>query len=209
MNNLSTNYQVKLTLTSEMLGTVPKDKNVYKSFVATKAPPTVDTDEEIETVPVATLEEIEQRGWTSFHQDEDGIPFIYSYMLRGFFKEACSSLRRNPKSLSNKLLAFKKVIDGGVFVNPRRIYPKIPKGKKIGVIERPLRAETPQGPRVCLVRSDTLPEGTTMTFKLQVLDPKVDEKLLREWLDYGELRALGQWRNAGYGTIEYTLKKMK
>ena len=29
------------------------------------------------------------------------------------------------------------------------------------------------------------------------------EKLVREWLDYGKLRGLGQWRNSGKGRFEW------
>ena len=31
------------------------------------------------------------------------------------------------------------------------------------------------------------------------------EKVVREWLDYGELRGLGQWRNSGKGIFTYEI----
>jgi len=52
-----------------------------------------------------------------------------------------------------------------------------------------------------------LAAGTAMAFTVQVLGG-VSESLLREWLDYGALRGLGQWRNASYGRFTYTLKEI-
>lgn len=83
-----------------------------------------------------------------------------------------------------------------------------PNGGELGVLERPLRAATAQGERVTLARSDTVPAGSTLVFTINVLGGSISEELLREWLDYGENRGLGQWRNAGYGRFGYTLKKL-
>ena len=201
-------YEVTLTFTEAMLGTVPKDKNIYSSFIASKAPKSVDTEDEIESV-----QEAEEKGWTGFHCDADGKPFLFNYMIKGFFKDACSMLsrvsgkkirgqERVAKNNSSKLTAFKKIIDGLVFVFPRKI-PIMVNGE-IGVLERPLRAPTPQGERVCLARSDTVPAGSKIQFVIKVLG-EVDKKTLIEWLEYGALRGLAQWRNGGYGTFEYEL----
>lgn len=204
-------YDVTLTFTEDLLGTVPKDKNVYASFIASKAPKEVDTDEELESV-----QETEERGWTGFHCDENGNPFLMNYMIKGFFKDSCSMLSRIsgkkekgkdrvPKNHSSKITAFKKVIDGLVFISPRQI-PISVKGE-IGILERPLRAPTPQGERVCLVRSDKVPAGSKITFTVKVLG-EVTKETLVEWLDYGALRGLAQWRNGGYGTFEYQLTEV-
>jgi hypothetical protein len=34
----------------------------------------------------------------------------------------------------------------------------------------------------------------------------VTKAVLKEWLDYGALRGLGQWRNAGYGAFTYEVQ---
>ena len=68
----------------------------------------------------------------------------------------------------------------------------------IGLCERPLRASTPQGERVALAISEEIPAGATMEFTITCMDEK-DLKLVREWLDYGYYRGLGQWRNSGKG----------
>ena len=194
-------YHIKLTFLEPILGTVPKDPDIYKSYIADKA---ALNDEEL-AEELATVERIEEKGWTGFHK-LNGLPVIYNYAIKGFFKDACSMLTRTKDSESGKVRAFKKIIDGLVFIEPRQIYLVLPDNAKIGVLERPLRAQTAQGERITLARSDTCPAGTTMEFTVKILG-QVSEKLLREWLDYGGFRGLGQWRNADYGKFEYTIAK--
>ena len=194
-------YHIKLTFLEPILGTVPKNPDIYKSYIADKA---ALNDEEL-AEELATVERIEEKGWTGFHK-LNGLPVIYNYAIKGFFKNACSMLTRTKDSESGKVRAFKKIIDGLVFIEPRQIYLVLPDNAKIGVLERPLRAQTAQGERITLARSDTCPTGTTMEFTIKILG-QVSEKLLREWLDYGGFRGLGQWRNADYGKFEYTIAK--
>ena len=196
-------YQVRLTLLEPMLGTVPKDPEVYATHVAAKA---AELSDEALAEELETVEHVEEKGWTGFHQ-ADGHPIIYDYVIKGFFKDACGMLRRVDGSKSSKIRAYKKEIDGLVFVAPRQIQV-FPNGGELGVLERPLRAATAQGERVTLARSDTVPAGSTLVFTINVLGGSISEELLREWLDYGENRGLGQWRNAGYGRFGYTLKKL-
>ncbi len=198
-------YEVELVLTCEMLGTVPKNKEIYGDYIASKAELSdEELDEELESVPESKDEE---SGWTGFHTDDEGRPFIYDYVIKGFFKDACGMLRRAPGTRSKALTAHKKVIDGLVFATPRQIHLLLPEGAELGVLERPLRATTAKGDRVALARSDTAPAGTVIRFTVTVVGNQVPEALLHEWFTYGQRRGLGQWRNAGYGTFDYTLTK--
>jgi len=194
-------YNVTLTFVEPILGTIPKDPEVYAGYIATKA---ALTDEQI-AEELATVEKVEEKGWTGFHM-LDGKPMLYDYVLKGFFKGACSALRRVSDTKSAKVKAHKKIIDGLVFITPRRIPLVLPTGEGLGVLERPLRAQTAQGERVTLARSDTCPVGTTLSFTVTVLG-QVGEVLLREWLDYGALLGLGQWRSGGFGCFEYVMEK--
>ena len=45
-----------------------------------------------------------------------------------------------------------------------------------------MRAQTPQGERVALARSEMIDLGASMEFTLNLLDPKL-EPLVREWLE--------------------------
>lgn len=191
-------YLVTLKFTTDILGTVPLNKEIYVDYIASK----------VDAPPVAVTEAdtiiLEEKGKTGFHRREDGTPFLYDYIIKGFFKDACGMLGRVEDSLSKKVRAYKKVIDGLVFVTERRI-PFVLAGD-IGELQRPLRAQTAQGERIALAFSETIPAGSEITFGLDVLDDKsAPEELLREWLDYGKYRGLGQWRNASYGRFTYEL----
>src|SRR3990172_703509 len=110
-------YHVKLIFTETLLGTVAKDREVYSTFIAGKV---ALTDEAI-AEELATVEEMEEKGWTGFHTLNGG-PVLYDYAVKGFFKDACSMLRRSEeKNLSKGLTAFRKIIDGMIFVEPRQI----------------------------------------------------------------------------------------
>ena len=116
-------------------------------------------------------------------------------------------LKRASDTQSANLTAFRKIIDGMIFVEPRQIPLVLPNGNGLGVLERPLRGQTAQGERVSLARSDTCPAGTIMEFDIVVLGG-VTEKVIEEWLSYGRLRGLGQWRNGGYGSFQYEMEEV-
>lgn len=188
-------YKVKLTFTEPMLGTAPQDKDIYSNYILD----TLAHEDEVETVR-------DEKGRTGFHKTADGAPIIYDYMLKGFFKDACGMLSRVDGSHSKKLKAYKKIIDGLVFVFPRRIPLHL--AGPITILERPLRAQTAQGERVALAASEMAPEGSTLELTIDVLDDGVvSEELLREWLDYGKYRGLGQWRNGSYGRMTFEMAR--
>ena len=190
--------KVRLTLIEGLLGTKAANPELLEDYIASKRPEGVSEDE-LETLP--TVDEEVQKGSTLFSRDDDGTPFIFDYQVKGFFKDAQGCLNRVPE---HKLPAHKKVIDGLVFPGPRRIRLELPEGVELKWCERPLRADTPQGERVSIARSEEAPAGTTLTFEISVLDPKLWDTV-ESWLNYGELRGLGQWRNSGKGrfTWEY------
>lgn len=188
---METRY-ITIRLMTEMLGTVPGSKSVYSDYIETKKPEELREDLEVETV----VENLEAKGWTGFHQDDTGL-FVYDYFIKGFLKNAGNILKDSlqVKALRSKLSDF-------LFVFPRRIYLGN-KDRADGIIERPLRAQTAQGPRVTLARSDMLAEGTEISFEIRWLPhAAINDKLIRELLDYGQYQGLGQFRNGGYGRFE-------
>ena len=190
--------KIKMTLLEGMLGTSPANEEVYRDFIGSKAPDAATVDEEVAALGVDAVAE---KGRTVFPRLEDGTPFLYDYQIKGFFKDACGMLSRvKGQTESAKLKAYKKVIDGLVFVQPRQI-PIVFDGE-IGDCQRPLRAQTMQGERVTLASSDEIPAGATMTMDIVCLD-EGHEAAVREWLDYGVLRGLGQWRNSGKGRFRW------
>lgn len=191
--------KIEIETSEPMLGTKTADPEVFTRFVASKRP---DGPARDELDAAARQDPDGSAGSTVFHRDEGGRPFIWDYQVKGFFKDACQSLRCAPGSRSSAVKAYKKAIDGLVFVAPRRIPLGLPEGGEVGVVERPLRAQTMRGERVALARSESVPAGTRLSVEVVLLDPAL-EPALREWLDYGALRGIGQWRNSGMGRFRW------
>lgn len=224
-----TKYDVTIRLTEDMLGTVPLNRNVYSDYIASKGREMLEkaekqkipmaSGEEVDndkinaalTEEVQTIEEVEARGHTGFHKDSEGA-FVYDYWIKGFLCEAARTIREigELKQLQDK---FKRY----VFVRPRRI--RLPENKIEGVdfsdktmlqitdkgvvCERPLRAQTAQGPRVTVVRSDVILSGAEIKFRLDVLPGgKISKKVIETVLEYGQYIGLGQWRTASHGRFE-------
>ena len=202
-------YRVRLTFTSDLLGTTPMNVDVLTNHVQGREDQGIPADE-LETTPEGS-----EKGMTGFHTLPDGTLILYDYVIKGFFKDACSMLRRVRGSVSFSLRAHKKVIDGLVFVTPRQLRLQLPDGAEVGTMTRPLRAQTAQGERMALACSQTVPAGTVLVFDLTILgklfasgSKDLTDQLLEEWFAYGALRGLGQWRNAGWGTFTYELEEV-
>ena len=199
-----TTLKVKLTMIEGLLGTQPGESELLAEHIAKRTGHTPSQDE-LDALDVG--EEVE-KGTTVFPRDEEGQPFVYDYQIKGFFKDACGALRRVKDTRSIGLKAFKKEIDGLIFPQPRRIPIQLPEGGALGICERPLRAQTPQGERVAISRSEEAPAGTVLAFEVKILkDDLADD--VQEWLEYGALRGLGQWRNSGKGRFTAEVEVVK
>ena len=190
--------KARITFFEELLGTCSGNKELHREFIASKAPDAESMEEEVAAIGVDGMME---KSMTVFPRDENGQPFLYDYQIKGFFKDACGMLTRVKTTKSSGLKAYKKIIDGLIFVEPRHI--PIQTNGEIGECQRPLRAPTPQGERVALANSEEIPAGSTIEFEITMLDEKAHKDIVLEWLDYGRLRGIGQWRNSGKGRFTY------
>jgi hypothetical protein len=191
------------------LGSQPGNPDVHSKYIASLSPDAATREEEVAAIGI---ESVEKSAMTIFPKENDR-PFLYDYQMKGFFKDACSSLSRvgvdksipkaeRPKgsTKSAKLEAYRKVIDGLIFVFPRKCFFVL--SGPMGQCQRPIRVDTPQGPRVALANSETIPAGSTVEMEVRLLDTGHDG-VVREWLDYGALRGLGQWRNSSKGRFTW------
>ena len=185
--------KVRLTLTEEALGMMPTSKEVHEEFIASKAPDAPSIEEEVEAIGV---EEVVEKQKTVFPRMDDGTLFFWDYQLRGMVKDAIGMLRKVTNTACSKVTSYKKAVDGLIFVKERKI--PIHLGGDIGDCQRPLRASGPQGDRVALANSETVPAGSWIEFTFEILQDSL-EKAVRECLDYGIRRGLAQWRNSGKG----------
>lgn len=192
-------YKLTVKFITGPLGTQPQ-KEVATQYITSKA---IDPDTgELPADELETLPEALEKGTTAFHK-LNGQPIYYDYQIKGFLKDAGQVFNglRNVKSLRSK-------IDNLVFVEPRQIVLNLPTvdGPSITYCERPLRAQTAQGPRTSLARSEELPAGTWFECKLVVYDGPISDGILRDLLSYGERKGLGQWRNGGRGRFQFELE---
>lgn len=182
----------KIQLISEMLGTVPKDPDIYKAWIESMKPEEITEDE---AAAIEKIDDKEAKGWTGFRVDENGKGlFIYDYMIKGFLKAAGNVAK---DILGVKALRSK--IDDYVFIFPRRIY--LGQQEPDGIIERPLRVQIPKGPRVTLARSDKINEGKIIEFDVTLVSHKeISWDIIDAlFITRGEKMGLGQFRNGGYG----------
>lgn len=201
--------KVKLTFTEPILGTWPSNQNIAREFIASKSPDAATIEDEVAALGA---DAVADKGITVFPRNEKGEPVLYDYQVKGFFKDSCGMLgriggksetgKKKAVNESGKITAYKKVIDGLIFVDPRMIPLKF--DGEIGDCQRPLRAQTAQGERVSLANSEEIPAGATCEFEVLCMDDS-HEKAVLEWLDYGALRGIGQWRNSGKGRFTYEI----
>jgi hypothetical protein len=160
-------YNLKVMFITGPLGTQPQ-KDVATEYITSKV---ADSNGDLPEDELATLPEELERGTTAFHKLE-GAPIFYDYQVKGFIKDAGQVFNglRNVRNLRSKL-------DNLCFVEPRQIKLNLPEGEEITFCERPLRAQTAQGPRVSLARSEQLPDGTWFECKLVVFDGPISESL--------------------------------
>lgn len=189
--------RVRLTLTEDALGMAPTSNKIYADFIAANAPDAKTREEEIAE---NGIEETVNAGTTVFPKLPDGRPFFWDYQIRGMFKDSMGMLRRVPDTACSKAKAYKKLVDGLLFVRERRI--PIAVNGALGNCQRALRTDGPSGSRTALASSETVPAGSTCEFSVLMLTDEM-EPIVRECLDYGALRGLGQWRNSGAGRFTW------
>lgn len=177
-----------------------------RSLSGRKPPDAPSLAEEVEALGDDVVAE---KGTTVFPKDTDGNPIFWNHQIEGFFKGTCGFLRVVPGTLSSKIKAYKKTIDGRIFVEGEKSETN-KTGRKIRInnafpmdlFQRPLRASTPQGERVSLACSERIPEGAWCEFTITCLVDE-DMELVKEWLDFGIKNGIGQFRNAGHGRFEW------
>lgn len=198
--------KIEIEFTEPLLGTLAGNKELAEDFIASKHPDGTQKDE-IEAIPEAL-----EKASTGFSRNDEDMPMLWDYQIKGFFKEACLAMIHTDTMKKEELkkvrlteYLYKRTIDQMIFINPRRIELRLPEGcepNKLEFLERPLRGQTMRGERIALARSEIAPAGTKITITISSLNEKL-WPFIDKWLIYGALRGLGQWRNASYGRFSY------
>jgi hypothetical protein len=184
---------VRLHFIESVLGTAPMDPELYSNYIASKAPDAKSREEEI---AMLTADGFMERAISGFLRDKKGRAGNLGYQMKGYLKEATKHEKRYQDSICKKWTAHNAKIDGCIFIRPRFIPFELT--GDITVLQRPLRAQTPQGERVALAASEEVPAGSTQEFVIAMANSEF-EKYVRRDLDCGEDHGTGQWRNSGHG----------
>lgn len=213
----------KITFVDDLIGTVPKDPDIYETHLLNKLNEIKEKvklpEEKIQTIKeeeLLTLGKMEEKGITGFHSDEQGV-FIYNYMFRGFLKNAGNVMKGetqvNVKNLKSK-------VEDYLFVNPRKLYLQRD-GKIIKEIDghliRPIQADDRfGGKRVFIGKSEKINAGCYIEIELLLMQNKdTSWDVVEDLLPYGQLCGVGQARNMSYGSFtaerikEYSLESLK
>lgn len=231
----------------EALGVSPSVKELYAEYIASKAPDAMSKSEEIEAIGEEAMfakgtsiyhrtraawdpEQLRFRalkpGATPPGDQEvvDGAPFVYDYQWRGFFKEAFSFMQRSSKNdggnanVKFNLTNHKKIVDGEVFIHPRKICLNIPETSvdvdgitevesfnedgTLKTLQRSLRTSGPSGERVAIASSEMVPKGTSMKLTISVTDKRL-WPAVESALNYGLYHGFSGWRNSGLGIFRW------
>lgn len=199
----------RLTGKTPILGSKPSDPAVHSTYIAAKAPDPITAKLEEDALPD---EEDATRGVTVFLRDDDGALVLCNYQLLGFFKAAGQTLKDQIT-----LCQARSKMDQFVFIGPRFLrltHNGAPIMTPARIYERPLRGETPKGPRVALASSEMVDEwqiecsielvkNEPTTLKGATKSAAVTFDMLEGLLEYGRLKGLGQNRNSSFGQFTF------
>ena len=196
----TTIHTYKLHGINRVLGAQAANPKVRSEFIASKAAKLEKGMEETSMLPEQSLE---TTGLTVFLRD-DGALCLSDYVIKGFLKEALKTL----KGQIGIGMADSKV-DNLILVTPaylRFTRNGQPVTEADGILERPLRAMTMQGPRVSVAASEIVEAGWELEFSITLIENAPTPKsraltfdVIEEALDYGSFKGLGQWRNGQNG----------
>ena len=204
-------FNFVMTFTTPTLATSPGNKEVFERFIASKSADSAKIEEEMACTPSA-----ENIGMAStvFPRDKNGL-FAWDYQLRGMVKEGVGALIELGECPLSKWV-YKRAVDQYVHVLDRKNYYRRPDGGNVmvpdGDLERPLRCDTMQGPRVALARSERIDEDIQLFVRMEMELPTkalkrtpaiIDSEMLTLVLNRGQRIGFSQWRSGGWGRFTW------
>lgn len=195
----------RLSGTDTLLGSCAADKEVFTQFIVGKTK----TAEERQAAlsDANNIDENLEKGTTVFYRNDTGL-IMKGYQVKGFLKAAAKALK-DQLNLKNYL----SKVDTFIFILEKDI-PIMRDGEQItspdGYLERPQRCETAQGSRVSLAKSEEIRGSWYIDITIRVVEnakttksAAIDMDMVEDFLDYGSMCGLLQWRNAGHGTFTW------
>lgn len=221
-------FNVRMFFVQPFLGSAPNSSDIYKRFIASKAPDAPTREEELLNT---TVENVAAKGVNVFlRRSKTGAPCVGQHTVKGFYKESMTAVRRQGGTVCDNISGHKTKIAGNIVISPTYIDLKLPTSEivekteeefketgfgKAGVVvfpkegryqevklrtyDRPLRANTPQGEIVSIASSEMAPAGTEIEYDLKVEMDGLSEGIINMILR-GNEHGTGQFRTSGeYG----------
>lgn len=208
-----------LTGTTSLLGSNPANPEIHAKFVASKAESLERAAKEEAMLPEEdwlpgsyeleeAIRDVKEQGLTVFLRNNHGELVLGNHSVKGFFKGTLNTLKGQIG-----IAAVKSKVDNLLFISPTFIVitrDGVPVTEPDGWNERPLRAETMQGPRVALASSEEIDAPWKISFTVTLFEnggtarsKPLTWEAVEAALDYGEWKGLGQWRNGGKGSFTW------
>ena len=216
-------YDLKMRFRDRLMGGIPKNPDLIGDWLKARMPSdaaiinrraageTISSVETLAKEVEETIEAVEERAWTGFQSDDNGL-FVRQDHVKAHLKDCANVLRGLAE-----VTAFRSKVADRVFPEPPRIYLYSQVAPAIGINEgdvfsepdgyweHPVHVMTPRGKRSALKRTDYVSQPM-IRLNLRVLDDKtITEKHLRDILEYGSVHGFGAERSLGNGQYEFTL----
>lgn len=215
-------FSLEMRFRDRLMGGIPKNPDLIKDWLEARKPsepafaarqaagepmtPVAELAKEVEE----TVEAVEERAWTGFQSDDNGL-FVRSDHVKAHLKDCANVLRK-----FEDVTAFRAKLADRVFPEPPRIYlmRTVEEAEKAFIVdpdgywEHPVHVMTPKGKRSALKRTDYVTEAR-IQLNLRVLDDGgITEKHLRDILEYGAIHGFGAERGLGNGQYDFTLSPL-
>jgi hypothetical protein len=227
-------WEVTLRFTNDILGSAPANKQFYEKFLLSKLIKRIDQvknkiakakNEEEKAILQDLLDQLESEMaelplieddsdmrltifYRAPYKDDITVPVIRAHQVLGFLKYAFSSFKdqlgvKNPR---DKVDRYIRVQPLNIFIYDTKIGDEYIVDAPDDILERPIRATTPYGERVSVVKSEVIKSSDhskLIRFKLILLKNKhIDFEKIKSIFEYGQYNGISQWRSAGYGTFK-------
>lgn len=221
--------RVTIRFINDILGSAPANKQFYEKYLVSKLIKEIEkVEKKLDRVKderereillekkadlesqLADLPDIEEAGdekLTVFYRakyEEFDVPVIRAHQVLGFFKEAANNFKDilKIKNARDKISKYVRVMPYNLYIYDTEISPENLVDDVDGIVERPLKAMTMQGPRVSIAKSEVIKSNGDKLIQLEVwlyknkeISWEVLETLMEE---YGRVNGISQWRNSGY-----------
>jgi len=203
-------YRVELEFVREVVGGIPKNPEVIKAWIMSRAKRSGKTEAEARKLVEKVCEEVDadeeaEKTWVTFKKDDKGL-YLEDRNVKAMFREAFNVLGLFQ---GKGAVARRQLFQHGFVIKPYRIHFERngePIKEPDGYHERTIHVMTMLGPRSALKREDYIKPPARISFEVWIVKQNRDvitEQHLRDALEVAsEAIGLGASRSQGFGRFK-------